>query len=260
MSELLQWTIITGVLSALATGLGAPLVYAIPASSARLNAFANAFAGGMMISASVFSLAQEGIEMHTTVSYATLKVIVGMLVGTLFLWGVVDRLGGDEEGEDDTDYDIPLPRLKLTRSSVLLFVALLIHSMPEGIAIGVGFATGDFHFGIVMALAISIHNVPEGIALSLPLRADGEPMWKSAVLSIVTSVPQPLLAVPAMLFFSYFQPTLLAGMGFAAGAMIYVTVVELIPEALEEGSKALTAWGVMLGLVAMLSITVLLPG
>ena len=257
MSELLQWTIITGVLSALATGLGAPLVFAIPASSDKLTGFANAFAGGMMISASVFSLAQEGIEMEAVVTYATPKVIGGMLFGTLFLWGIVDRIGGEDA---ESDQDVPLPRLKMTRRSLLLFVALFIHSMPEGVAIGVGFATGDFHFGIVMAIASSIHNIPEGIALSLPLRSDGEPLWKCALLSIVTSVPQPVLAVPAMLFFSYFQPWLPVGMGFAAGAMIYVTVVELIPDALEKGTKALTAWGVMLGLVAMLTITVLLPG
>ncbi|MGM0555211.1 MAG: ZIP family metal transporter [Myxococcota bacterium] len=256
MSDLLIWTLVTGVVSALATGLGAPLVFMIPKGSERISGFASAAAAGMMISASVFSLAQEGINMQGEVSYATLKVIAGMLIGTAFLWGVVERLGGDEGDGDDS----AAPRLELSRRSLLLFIALFIHSAPEGIAIGVGFATGDFNFGLVMAIAISIHNVPEGIALSLGMRAEGESLLKCAAYSVLTSLPQPLLAVPAMLFFNYFKPTLPVGMGFAAGAMIYVVVIELIPDALDQTSKEATAWGVIIGLVAMLAISVLLPG
>ena len=163
MTDLLYWTLLTGVASALATGLGAPLVFLIPADSEKTSSFASAIAAGMMISASVFSLAQEGINMQGEVEHATLKVIMGMLVGTAFLWGIVERIGDEEDGKSNQ------PRLKLTRSSLLLFIALFVHSMPEGVAIGVGFATGDFNFGIVMAIAISIHNVPEGIALSLEI-------------------------------------------------------------------------------------------
>lgn len=249
-SNLLFWTAVTGVLSALATGLGAPLVFMIREESDRARAFASALAAGMMISASVFSMAQKGMEM--SVPHADLKVIAGMLIGAAFLWGVVDRLNGLE------DDDEPL-NLKLSESSLPVFIALFIHSAPEGIAIGVGFATGQFEFGLVMALAISIHNVPEGIAMSLPMRASGESLLKCAVYSVLTSLPQPLLAVPSLYLFHYIHPWLPAGLGFACGAMIYVVVVELIPEALEHGSETLAAWGVMTGLAGMLSITALLP-
>ena len=187
------------------------------------------------------------------VAWADLKVIAGMMVGTLFLWGIVSRVGEDQVDEGKT-------HLKLKRGSLFVFVALFIHSMPEGVAIGVGFATGDLEFGLIMAIAIAIHNVPEGIAMSLPMRADGASIWKCAAYSVLTSVPQPLLAVPAAWAFAYFRPWLPAGLGFACGAMIYVVVVELIPDALENGSESLTAWGVMVGLAGMLAITALLPG
>lgn len=251
-TSLLFWTAVTGVLSALATGIGAPIVFAIKRDSRTARAFASAVAAGMMISASVFSLAQEGMEMQ--VPYADLKVILGMLLGAAFLWGVVERFEPDEDSDEQ-----PL-NLKLSHGSFFVFIALFIHSAPEGVAIGVGFATGEFEFGLMMAIAISIHNIPEGIAMSLPMRASGESLLKCSVYSVLTSLPQPLLAVPALYFFSYVNPWLPAGLGFACGAMIYVVVIELIPDALEHGSESLTAWGVMAGLAGMLTLTALLPG
>ncbi len=248
-TSLIVWSLLTGVMSALATGLGAPLVALVPMGSDRIRAFASAVAAGMMISASVFSLAQEGMEMQ--VAGATLKVIGGLLLGTWVLWFLSERLGDQEELLSD---------LELSTSSLFLFVALVIHSTPEGIAIGVGFATGDVEFGLVMAIAISIHNIPEGIAMSLPMRAEGESIAKCAWISVLTSVPQPVFAVPSALGFYYVQPWLPLGLGFAGGAMIFVTVVELLPESLEFGDETVTAWGVMIGLSGMLAITALLPG
>jgi zinc transporter ZupT len=253
MTNLLLWAFITGVISALATGLGAPLVAWVGTDSKTIRSFASALAAGMMISASVFSLVQEGIEMEGKVAFAAPKVIVGLLVGTGFLWFIRNHF-------DTDDGDEFLPRLKLNSRSLLLFIALFIHSSPEGVAIGVGFATGDFDFGLIMATAISIHNIPEGIAMSIPMRADGASVWKCAGISVLTSVPQPLFAVPAAWGFRYFQPGLPVGLGFAGGAMIYVVVVELLPDALEHGSENVTAWGVMVGLTFMLTLSVLLPG
>lgn len=254
-TELLFWTAFTGVASALATGLGAPVVFAIKEGSQKARAFASALAAGMMISASVFSLAQEGMEMQ--VGYADLKVIGGMLLGALFLWAIVERL---DLGDDHDDDDEQPMGLRLSSGSIFVFIALFIHSAPEGVAIGVGFATGEFEFGLVMAIAISIHNIPEGIAMSLPMRASGDSLLKCAGYSVLTSLPQPLLAVPAAYLFHYLNPWLPLGLGFACGAMVYVVVFELIPESLEHGSETLTAWGVMIGLAGMLTITSLLPG
>jgi zinc transporter ZupT len=249
--ELLLWTLVTGTLSALATGLGALAILFIRSDSDVWRGFANAFAAGMMLSASVFSLAQEGIEMSEEVDLAALQVIGGLLLGTLFFWGLAERI----ETADETKFS----QLGLDTRSLLLFLGLFVHSMPEGIAIGVGFATGDLNFGLVMAIAISIHNIPEGIAMSLPMHAEGASLSKCAGFSVLTSVPQPLLAVPAAYGFYLFEPILPLGLGFAGGAMIYIVVLDLIPSALELGSRAVAAWGVMLGLSAMLLISVLLP-
>jgi len=132
---------------------------------------------------------------------------------------------------------------------------MFIHSIPEGVAIGIGFATGNFHFGLIMAIAIGVHNIPEGIAVSLPLKKDGSSTFKCAWASILTSLPQPIMAIPAALLGWYLEPMLGIGLGFAGGAMIYLVMAEMLPESIEEGGKTLTAWGVMLGLCTMLLVT-----
>lgn len=249
--ELLFWTATTGVISALATGLGAIPVAYVRQKSRFVRGFASAVAAGMMISASVFSLAQEGISLESQRPTAPYEVIFGLLLGAGF-FTLVDRYFGD------TDYEFAGVGKGATRRGFLIFLAMFFHSIPEGIAIGVGFGTGDFQFGLIMALAISVHNIPEGIAISLPLRLEGVSTLRCAWLSVLSSVPQPIMAVPAALAVWVFKPLLAIGLGFAGGAMIYLVVLELIPEALEEGSKAIAAWGVMVGLSFMLLMTNLL--
>lgn len=251
-AQVLYWAGLTGVLSALATGLGAIPVALTPRDGSRVaRAFAGAAAAGMMISASVFSLAQEGIELERTQGRpsAPYEVIAGLLLGALFFKVAQSYVESKEWGDPDKPGN---------HRGFLLFLAMFIHSIPEGIAIGVGFATGDFRFGLVMALAISVHNIPEGIAISLPLRAEGASIWRCMGLSVLSSVPQPLLAVPAAYAVWLFQPLLAVGLGIAGGAMLYITMDELIPEALEDGGRTLTSWGVMAGLCGMLLVTTLL--
>jgi len=250
-AELLYWTTLTGILSALATGLGAIPVAYIRNRSQVVKAFASAVAAGMMISASVFSLAQEGIALKIKRPSAPYEVILGLLLGAAFFWLV-------EKFFENRDLHFGEIGKGTTKKGFLIFVAMFIHSIPEGVAIGVGFGTGDFNFGLIIALTISVHNIPEGIAISLPLRAEGVSIWMCALLSILSSIPQPIFAVPSALAVWLFEPLLAAGLGFAGGAMIYLTVAELIPEALENGGKGLTAWGVMVGLAGMLLITSLL--
>ena len=202
-----------------------------------------------MISASVFSLMQKGISLEHVRPSAPYEVIAGLFLGALFFWAAERFVEGPI---------LHSGRLGVSRRGLLVWLAMTIHSIPEGVAIGVGFATGDFQFGLVMALAISIHNIPEGIAVSLPLRAEGASIPKCAVASILSSAPQPIMAVPAALAVWLFQPLLGLGLGFAGGAMIYLVVDELIPTALEQGSRTLISWGVMIGLGLMLLLTTLL--
>lgn len=250
-SSLIFWTATTGIVSALATGLGAIPVHFVRNNSKMVRGFASAIAAGMMISASVFSLAQQGISLQTRLPFAPYVVVLGLLLGAAFFW-FTERMVNDNHLENTIFVK------GFSRRGLLIFIAMFIHSIPEGIAIGVGFATGSFQFGMVMALAIAVHNIPEGIAVSLPLKADGASTWRCAVVSILTSLPQPLMAVPAALLTWIFAPLLPVGLGFAGGAMIYLVMAELIPDALEDCGKTPTAWGVMLGLAGMLLLTNLL--
>lgn len=249
--NLIFWTLFTGIISALATGLGAIPVHFVKNNSKILRAFSSAAAAGMMISASVFSLAQEGIELQDKFPIAPYIVILGLLLGAAFFRYT-------EKNFSHPNFHKHYIKHGMNKKGLLIFTAMFIHSIPEGIAIGVAFATGNFTFGLVMAIAIAVHNIPEGIAISLPLKAEGISTRKCAWLSILTSIPQPIMAVPSALLAWFFEPLLPIGLGFAGGAMIYLVVAELIPDAVEEGGRSLTAWGVMVGLCGMLLITTLL--
>ena len=249
--DLIIWSGSTGLISALATGLGAIPVHFLDHNSKVFRGFSCAIAAGMMISASVFSLAQQGIALKDKFPYAPYVVILGLLLGALFFYFTENNLS------EGLLHKYSMKR-GITRRGLLVFMAMFIHSIPEGIAIGVAFATGNLHFGLIMAIAITVHNIPEGIAVSIPLKNDGVSTKNCALVSILTSVPQPIMAVPSALVAWIFEPLLPIGLGFAGGAMIYLVFSELVPEAIEDGGKSLTAWGVMVGLVLMLLITTLL--
>ncbi|MCI0331093.1 MAG: ZIP family metal transporter [candidate division Zixibacteria bacterium] len=242
--ELTVWHVFTvAVITDLATGLGALPFAFVRTMSARWEGIAAGVAGGMMISASVFALADQALRRGSVWG-----VVAGMLAGAAFFvltarW--VEKKHWTIANLSEAD----------SRLATLMVVTLFVHSIPEGIAIGVGYATGELEFGLLLAAAIAIHNIPEGLALSLPLRAKGVPVWTCAGYAILTSVPQPIFAVPSFLLVSAFQVLLPAGLGFAGGAMIYLVFSELIPDSLARCSKWETAWSVVVGLVVMLLLT-----
>lgn len=231
------------LLTDLATGLGAVPFFFVRTLTPRWQGLSYAVAGGMMISAAVFSLAEQGIGRGKS-----WETIVGMLAGSIFYWwtaGIVK----------DKRWSIGNLNVEDSRQGVLMLTTMFIHSIPEGIAIGVGYATGEIKFGLLLAMAIAIHNVPEGIAISLPLRAKGVSALRCTGYAILSSTPQPIAAVPSFLLVDFFQPLLPAGLGFAGGAMIFLVSSELIPDSLSRCSKEETAWGVMIGLILMLMVT-----
>lgn len=227
----------------LATGLGAIPFFFVRKFSVRWQGIAYSVAGGMMISAAVFSLAEQGLGRGPV-----WQTVLGLLAGSAFYWWsarLVSRYEWKIEHLDAKD----------SRQSVLMLSTMFVHSIPEGIAVGVGYATGQIEFGLLLATAIAVHNIPEGIAISLPLRAKGVSALKCAGYAILTSTPQPIAAVPAFLLVDYFQPLLPFGLGFAGGAMMFLVASELLPESLERCSRNELAWGVMVGLAMMLMVT-----
>jgi len=242
--ELTVWHVFwVAVITDLATGLGALPFAFVRKMSPRWEGLAGAVAGGMMISASVFALAGQALNRGSVWG-----VVAGMLTGAAFFVWTARRA-------EKNHWHIASLSEADSRQATLMIVTLFVHSIPEGVAIGVGYATGDLQFGVLLALAIAIHNIPEGIAVSLPLRAKGVSVPACAGYAVLTSLPQPLFAVPSFLLVSAFQPLLPAGLGFAGGAMIYLVFAELIPDSLARCSKWETAWGVLVGLVVMLLLT-----
>lgn len=234
---------LAALVSDLATGLGAIPFLFIKRVGQRWNGMAAAAAGGMMLSASVFALADKALRRGNAI-----EVIAGMLAGALFCAWTARLIARrhwhlSNWGEQES------------RKSILLIATMFVHSAPEGIAIGVGYATGEIKFGLLLATAIAVHNIPEGTAVSLPLRERGASIWRCVGYSVLTSVPQPLLAVPAFILTSLFQPLVAPSLGFAGGAMIFLVMSELLPDSFESCSRAETAWSVTLGLVAMLGFT-----
>ncbi len=227
----------------LATGFGAVPFFFVRKLSDRWQGLAYAVAGGMMVSAAVFSLAEQGLGRGRT-----WLLVAGMLAGSAF-YAVTARLVARHE------WRIEQLSASDSRQSVLMLGTMFVHSIPEGVAIGVGYATGQLEFGLLLALAIAVHNVPEGIAVSLPLRAKGVSALRCAGYAILTSVPQPIAAVPAFLLVEEFAPLLPFGLGFAGGAMIFLVAAELIPESLGRCTRTEMAWGTICGLTLMLLLT-----
>jgi zinc transporter ZupT len=133
---------------------------------------------------------------------------------------------------------------------------MTLHSLPEGVAIGVAYGgaaeSGSTALGLSVAIALAVHNIPEGVAITVALRGQGISTLQAMGWAVVSSIPQPLAAPIAAAAIWLFEPLLPAGLGFAAGAMMYLVVAELLPEAYPEGGRDGTAVAFTVGLLGML--------
>ena len=243
---------IAGFVTALATGLGAIPFFFVEDFSDRWNVALWGIASGIMVSASVFGLVDEGL-VYSEGGIPTL--MIGGLITGIVLVEVSDRVldSIDVSGDSDaSDHDAPVEATAFAEgdpTKLLLILGILtVHSFPEGVAVGVSFAElgldgGIPIFGFVvpllavfMTIAISIHNIPEGTAIAIPMRALGLSKWRMVGAAIFSSLPQPIGAVIAFVFVTWAREFLPFGFGFAAGAMVYLVLTEFIPEALETGA------------------------
>jgi len=217
------------------TALGAALVYVTPTMNRKLLDCMLGFAAGVMIAASFWSLLAPGIEMAEQLGHIPwLTATIGFLGGGIFM-----RL---------TDRFLPHlhPGLRMDQSegvktswqrSTLLVLAITLHNIPEGLAVGVAFGavaaglpSATLGGAVALALGIGLQNFPEGTAVSMPLRREGMSRNKSFLLGQFSGMVEPVAGLLGVLFVTWMQPILPYALCFAAGAMIFVVVEELIPE------------------------------
>jgi zinc transporter ZupT len=235
---------VAALVTALATGLGAVPLLLAKHMSARWLALANAAAAGLMLAA-CFSLIVEGF------AFSVERTLAGVVAGLVFIVAAGRYL---HRHDDVSVADVSGGDAK----RILLIVGIMtLHSAAEGVGVGVAYGGGR-ELGDFITAAIALHNVPEGLAISLVMVPRGASVLSAAGWSIFSSLPQPLLAVPAFLFVLVFEPWLPVGLGLAAGAMFWMVFAELVPEANEKadtetvGIVVTLAFAVMLGVQAML--------
>lgn len=226
--------------TAVATGLGAIPFLFVRTLSDRFVAYANAVAAGLMLGAS-FGLVSEGTL------YGRGATLGGALLGVVFILLTQRVL----EGRSDEAELFAPGRESGGRRMLLMMVVMTAHSFSEGVAVGVSFG-GGMTLATLITVAIAVHNIPEGVAITAVMRPQGVSVLRCAGWSIFSSLPQPLMAVPAFLFVEAFRPALPWGLGFAAGAMILMVLVELLPEAFNQGRRPAVATVATLSLVAMI--------
>jgi len=219
------------------------------------------FASGVMVAASVWSLLIPAMEMEVDEGkWAVLPAAGGFLLGIGFLL-LLDELTphlhiGTEKPEG--------PHSRLSRTAMLA-LAVTIHNLPEGMAVGVVFAGAEGGIGglslasaLAVSIGIAIQNIPEGAIISMPMRAEGNSRWRSFIIGSLSGAVEPVGALAVVLLASLITPALPYFLAFAAGAMFYVVVEELIPEASEGEHSNLSTIGFAFGFVLMMVLDVVM--
>lgn len=212
----LTFVFIAASITALATGLGALPLVAIREVSGRILGIGNAIAAGLMLAAT-FALVEEGRDLSASAT------LFGILLGLGLIWLAKQWL------DRRPDLSIADVTGANARRMFLIMGVMTVHSAAEGIGVGVSYGTGR-ELGDGITLAIALHNIPEGLAIALIMVPRGVSVRAAAFWAVVSSAPQPLLAVPAFAFVLAFAPVLPVGLGLAAGAMLWMVFSELLPD------------------------------
>jgi len=256
-------TLLIGLLiPLLGTMLGAAFVFFMKRDMPeRLQKALLGFASGVMVAASVWSLLIPSIEMsHGEGAMQVVPAAVGFLLGMGFLL-LIDELTPHLHVGSNKPEGL---KARLSRTAMLA-LAVTIHNLPEGMAVGVVFAgtqDGKADISLMSALAMSIgiaiQNIPEGAIISMPMRAAGNSRWKSFLIGSLSGVVEPVGGLLIILLASLFLPAMPYLLAFAAGAMLYVVVEELIPEASNGTHSNLSTIGFALGFVLMMVLDVVM--
>jgi ZIP family zinc transporter len=219
------------------------------------------FTGGVMIAASFWSLLAPAIEMSKGEGFVkVIPAAVGFGLGALFIFGLDKILPHLHINFQETE-GVKSPWQRTT----LLVLAITLHNIPEGLAVGVlfgGVAAGipeaSIAGAVTLAIGIGIQNFPEGIAVSMPLRRMGMSRWKSFMYGQASALVEPVAGVLGAVAVTFFTPLLPYALAFAAGAMIFVVVEEVIPETQQDKNTDIATLGLIGGFIVMMTLDVAL--
>ncbi len=230
------------------TALGSLNVLFFKKISNRIMQLMFGFSSGVMLAASFFSLIAPGIEMSNKLNQKSYLIVTGGVLSGFLLILLFDNL---------------LTKINISkqsnRNNILLILAITLHNIPEGLAIGVAFGSlmyniegGTILSAWLLAIGIGLQNFPEGMAVSIPLRNDGVSRKKSFFYGQLSGMVEPISAILGVILVTVIKPILPYVLGLAAGAMIYVVVEELIPSGNETKIGKLCTIGVIIGFIVMM--------
>lgn len=228
--------------TALATGLGALPVFFMGTKAELLRPILLGSAIGAMTVASVIGLLKPALEEGPVTS-----VVPGFAAGALLLVAAGLLLG-------DRDVHVGALHGSGVRLSVLVFGVLFVHSLPEGLAIGTAYASDRAGLSLFVILAIALQNVPEGTSVALPMESAGFGRLSQFWAAVLTSAPQPIGAVGAFLVVEHVTGLLPASFAFAAGAMLALVALELVPQAFQRRRRIGASAGALAGAAGMLAL------
>jgi len=245
----------------LLTAFGASFVFFFKTMNRMVLDGMLGFTGGVMVAASYWSLLAPAIAMSEGEGFVkVLPAAIGFLLGALFLFGLDKTLPHLHINFKETE-GIKSPWQRTT----LLVLAITLHNIPEGLAVGVlfgGVAAGipeaSIAGAVTLAIGIGIQNFPEGIAVSMPLRRMGMSRWKSFLYGQSSAIVEPIAGVIGAVAVTFFTPLLPYALAFAAGAMIFVVVEEVIPETQQDKNTDIATLGFIGGFIVMMTLDVAL--
>lgn len=235
------------LLPGLATGIGGLAVFALPRPSPRLLDTLLGGAAGVMLAALGFSLLVPALDSGTLA-----EVLAGFAAGGLAIT-LVDNFMPHLHARF-APHERSAERRRLDRRGWMVLAALTIHNIPEGMAVGVAFAAGGPELGVPLAVAIGVQNVPEGTAAAVPLVAAGRSRRQAALIALASGAVEPFAAFAAFGVVELIGGLLPFGLAFAAAAMLYVVVDELLPEAHERGFYREASLALLIGFAVMMAL------
>lgn len=233
---------LAGVVTMLATGLGVIPVYLLGGRTRYWRPFLVGLAAGAMAVAAVIGLILPGLDLGSGREVAG-GLVVGVAVFALLRWVLRSH-----------EHDAGAVRGADLRRAALIFSVLFVHSLPEGFAVGTAYAAPEVEISIFVIVAIALQNIPEGTSIAIPLRDAEVGFWKQFWIATGTSLPQPIGALIAYALVDLISGLLPVSFGFAAGAMLLIVVLELIPDGFRRGTMQRAGAGAVVGAAMLFAL------